>query len=75
MKYKEIKELTTGELIARYKEEKIRLQKLKFNDSVARIEDPHQIGVSRKQVARMLTEINDRRINNEIKAAEKANNL
>jgi len=71
MKHRDIKELPNKELIERYKEEKLRLTKVKFNNSVARIEQPHQLKESRKVIARMLTEINSRRIDSEINAADK----
>lgn len=71
MKHREFKDLPTKELVERYKEEKVRLTKVKFNNAVARIEQPHKLKEARKEIARMLTEINSRRIDNEIKAAEK----
>lgn len=71
MKHREIKDLTTKELVQRYKEEKVRLTKVKFNNAVSRIEQPHKLKEARKVIARMLTEINSRRIDNEIKAADK----
>jgi large subunit ribosomal protein L29 len=71
MKHREIKDLTTKELVERYKEEKVRFTKVKFNNAVARIEQPHKLKESRKVIARMLTEINTRRVDNELKAAEK----
>lgn len=71
MKNRELKELPTKELVERYKEEKVRQTKVKFNNAVARIEQPHKLKESRKQIARLLTEINARRIENEFKAAEK----
>jgi large subunit ribosomal protein L29 len=70
MKHREIKELPTKELVERYKEEKVRLTKVKFNNAVARIEQPHKLKESRKVIARMLTEMNSRRIDNELKAAD-----
>ena len=72
MKAREIKDLPTKELVDRYKEEKLRLTKVKFNNAVSKIEQPHKIKESRKVVARMLTEMNSRRIDNELKAAEKS---
>ncbi|HEY1046880.1 MAG TPA: 50S ribosomal protein L29 [Bacteroidia bacterium] len=71
MKHRELKDLPTKELVERYKEEKVRLTKVKFNNAVARIEQPHKLKEARKDIARMLTEINSRRIDNEIKAADK----
>ncbi|MDI1234013.1 MAG: 50S ribosomal protein L29 [bacterium] len=74
MKAREIKDLPTKELVERYKEEKMRLTKVKFNNAVSKIEQPHKIAESRKVVARLLTEMNSRRIDNELKAAEKSEN-
>lgn len=74
MKAREIKDLPTKELVERYKEEKLRLTKVKFNNAVSKIEQPHKIAESRKVVARLLTELNSRRIDNELKAAEKSVN-
>ena len=54
MKHREIKDLTTKELVERYKEEKVRFTKVKFNNAVARIEQPHKLKESRKVIARML---------------------
>ena len=70
MKHRDIKELPTKELVERYKEEKVKLTKVKFNNAVARIEQPHKLKQSRKIIARMLTEMNSRRIDNELKATE-----
>jgi len=74
MKAREIKDLPTKELVERYKEEKLRLTKVKFNNAVSKVEQPHKIAESRKVVARLLTEMNARRIDNELKAAEKSEN-
>lgn len=71
MKHRELIELPTKELVERLKEERVRLTKVKFNNAVARIEQPHKLQESRKTIARLLTEINARRIENEFKAAEK----
>ncbi len=71
MKNRDYKDLPTSELVARYKEEKLKLTKTKFNNAVARIEQPHKIKELKKDVARLLTELNSRRIDNELKAIEK----
>jgi large subunit ribosomal protein L29 len=72
MKNRDIKELPTNELVVRYKEERVRLTKVKFNNAVSKIEQPHKIKEARKNVARLLTEMNSRRIDNELKASEKS---
>ena len=65
MKYSEIKDLPMAELVTRYKEEKTRLLKLKFNNAVSQLENPHTIRESKKLIARFLTEMNLRRTENE----------
>ncbi len=72
MKNRDIKELPTSELVARYKDERVRLTKVKFNNAVSRIEQPHKIKEGGKNVAKLLTEMNSRRIDNELKASEKS---
>ncbi|MDP2176836.1 MAG: 50S ribosomal protein L29 [Bacteroidota bacterium] len=71
MKNRDYKDLPTKELVVRYKEEKVKLTKTKFNNAVARIEQPHKLKELRKDIARLLTELNTRRIDNELKATEK----
>jgi large subunit ribosomal protein L29 len=71
MKNRDYKDLPTSELVARYKEDRVKLTKTKFNNAVARIEQPHKLKELKKEIARLLTEINSRRIDNELKAVEK----
>lgn len=68
MNYSDIKELPTAELVARYKEERKRLSTLKFNNAVSQLEQPHIVRETKKTIARFLTEINARRIENELGA-------
>ncbi|MCO6494215.1 MAG: 50S ribosomal protein L29 [Bacteroidetes bacterium] len=70
MKYQDIKALPTKELFVRYREEKLKLTKLKINHAVTPLDQPHQIKESRKQVARLLTELNNRRKDYELKAIQ-----
>jgi large subunit ribosomal protein L29 len=56
MKNAEIKELSDKELNARIKEERTMLTKLKFGHAVSPIENPNKIKMSKKLVARLLTE-------------------
>jgi len=66
MKYSEITELSTEELVARIGEEKANLTKLKFAHAVSAIENPLRINKVRKDIARLNTELTNR------KAAEAA---
>lgn len=71
MKNSEIVELSTKELVAKIAEEKATLTKLKFAHAVSAIENPNRIKYTRKTVARLLTELNKRKL---AEKAAKANN-
>lgn len=68
MKSSEIKTLPNKELVERYKEEKQRYQKMKFQNAVAQIDGPHKLKETRRNVAKMLTELNSRRVEAETQA-------
>ncbi len=57
MKYSEIKELSNEEIVARIQEEKTVTSKLKFAHAVSAIENPSRIYKSRKDIARLTTEL------------------
>jgi large subunit ribosomal protein L29 len=61
MKYSEITELSTEELVARIGEEKANLTKLKFAHAVSAIENPLRINKVRKDIARLNTELTNRK--------------
>jgi large subunit ribosomal protein L29 len=58
VKKEDIKELSTPELVERVKEEKELITKLQFNHAVSPIENPNLIRESKRNVARLLTELN-----------------
>ncbi|HIY77351.1 MAG TPA: 50S ribosomal protein L29 [Candidatus Sphingobacterium stercorigallinarum] len=60
MKNSEIVELSTEDLVARLKEEKASLNKLKFAHAVSAIENPNVLKAARKNIARISTEITKR---------------
>jgi len=60
MKQSVIREMSTGEIKERLEEEKKQLSKLKLNHAVSPLENPLKIQVYRKTVARMLTELRKR---------------
>jgi large subunit ribosomal protein L29 len=68
MKSTELKALPNKELVDAYKEEKKRYQKMKFQNTVSQIDQPHKLKSTRKVIARMLTEMNGRRIEAETQA-------
>lgn len=68
MKYEDIKDLTNSELNSRLREERRMLNKLKFAHGVSTLENPGKIAQSRKIIARLITEMNSRRISNTVKA-------
>lgn len=60
MKQSVIREMSTGEIKERLEEDKKQLTKLKLNHAVSPLENPLKIQVYRKTVARMLTELRKR---------------
>jgi len=61
MDYAEIKKLTDKEMHTNLKDERMQLKKLRFNHAVSSIENPNKIREAKKLIARLLTEINSRR--------------
>ena len=55
--------MATNELEDRLDEEKSRLEKMKVNHLVSPLENPKQITFSRKTIARILTELRNRELN------------
>lgn len=55
-----IKELTTEELVDKLKLERETYQQTRFNHSVSPIENPIQLRFMRRNIARLLTELNKR---------------
>ena len=60
MKAKEIKELTTNELVERLAEERQNLNRLVLNDAIAPLENPSLIRETRRTIARMETILTQR---------------
>ena len=60
MKTSELKNLTTEELQGRIAETKAKLESLEFNHAIAPLDNPMVIRTTRRDVARMLTELNNR---------------
>jgi large subunit ribosomal protein L29 len=62
MKIKDIRELTTPELRARLKDEKDKLVRMQLNHAVSAIERPSDLRQSRKNIARLLTVLREREL-------------
>ena len=60
MKQSEISELTDNELLERLDNEKDYLARLKLNHAISPLDNPNKIGVARRNVARLMTEVNRR---------------
>ena len=60
MKYTEIIELATAELAERLAEEKANYMSMKLTHSLSPLENPMQIKVARKNIARLSTELSTR---------------
>lgn len=67
MKQKVIRELSTTEVKERLVEEQQQLVKLKLNHAVSPIENPQKIKEQRKTIARLMTELRQREMNENVK--------
>jgi len=60
MKMSEVKELSTKELIERIEVDKNTLVRMKLNHAVSPLDNPMKLKFARKDIARMMTELNKR---------------
>lgn len=67
MKVKEIRELTTDEIVVKIKENKEELFNLRFQQATGNLEKPSRIRDLRHEVARMKTILRERELNEEVK--------
>ncbi len=63
MKNSEIKELTTKELVEKIDTEKSHLTRMKLNHAVSPLDNPLKITEARKDIARLMTELRKRELN------------
>ena len=60
MKNSEIKELTTAEIVERIDDEKALILKQRMNHAVSPLDNPNKIVETRKNIARLKTELKSR---------------
>ena len=63
MKIKEVRELETKDLLEKLENTVEKLQQLKLTHSIAPLENPSQIKATRRDIARMKTELRQRELN------------
>lgn len=63
MKIQEIKELSEKELREKIESEKDRLQKMRMNHAISPLDNPLQIKVARRVIARLQTQLRQRKSN------------
>ena len=63
MKTSEIKDLTTEEIREKIETERAALTKLKMNHAVSPLENPMLIRTTRRNIARLMTELRKRELN------------
>lgn len=63
MKTSEIKDLTTDEIREKIGTEKAALTKMKMNHAVSPLENPMLIRTTRRNIARLMTELRKRELN------------
>ena len=61
MKMSEVKEFTTKELEERIETEKNTLVRMRLNHAVSPLDNPMKLKFARKDIARMMTELNKRK--------------
>ncbi len=64
MKMSEIRELSTADLIERLDTERLMLTRMKLNHAISPLDNPQKIKQARKNIARLLTELRERELNN-----------
>ncbi|NND93303.1 MAG: 50S ribosomal protein L29 [Flavobacteriales bacterium] len=62
MKYSEIKDLSTDEIREKLSVERDAITKMRINHAISPLENPKAMGATRKNIARMLTELRKREI-------------
>jgi large subunit ribosomal protein L29 len=62
MKISEIRELSTGDLIERLDSEKTMLVRLRLNHAISPLDNPQKIDQTRKNIARLMTELRSREL-------------
>ena len=63
MKMNEVKELETKDLVEKIENAETALQQMKLNHQVAPLENPSQIKIARRDIARLKTELRQRELN------------
>jgi large subunit ribosomal protein L29 len=63
MKIKEVRELQTKDLVERVETEIAKYNQMKLNHSVTPLENPSLIKASRRDIARMKSELHQRELN------------
>jgi large subunit ribosomal protein L29 len=67
MKSSEIRELSNQELLERIDNEKTALVRMKLNHAISPLENPQKIKESRRTIARLMTEMRKREMNEKSK--------
>lgn len=63
MKIKEVKELETKDLVEKLENAQAQLNNLKLTHAISPLENPSQIKATRRDIARMNTELRQRELN------------
>ncbi len=67
MKNIEIKDMTTKELTEKVGDDKLMLTKMKLNHHINPLDNPKKISQTRRNIARMMSELRKRQLNENIK--------
>ncbi len=67
MKNSEVQELSSKELLEKIEEEKALLVRQKMSHAITPLENPHKIKGTRRLIARLMTELRNRELNENMK--------
>lgn len=67
MKQEEIKEMSTADLVERLEQTREQYVKLKINHAVSPLDNPNKLNAYRKTVARLMTELRKRELQEKAK--------
>ena len=70
MKARQVRELSDEELEARIRDTRKELFNLRFQHATGQLDDPHKLSSTRREIARLLTMINERDLDREASGGE-----
>ncbi|MEA1888131.1 MAG: 50S ribosomal protein L29 [Bacteroidota bacterium] len=73
MKSSEIRELTSQEILERIDNERTSLVRMRLNHAITPLDNPNKIKETRDNIARLLTELRKRELNEQLDTRDESN--